>query len=140
VGKIDVKRLIDILDRDGRRSFVDIAREFGVSEAAVRKKVKKLVEEGIIKRFTVEVDPRGIGYSVVACIGVDTEPEKLVSAISLLKEDSRVRRLYASAGDHMLMLFSWFRRHGDMEEFVKELESMEGVVKVCPAIILERIK
>jgi DNA-binding Lrp family transcriptional regulator len=47
------ERIIRILQEDSRRAFVDIANEIGLSESAVRRRVKNLVDRAIIKRFTI---------------------------------------------------------------------------------------
>ena len=48
------EKIIRILQTDSRRAFVEIANEIGLSESAVRRRVKNLVERMIIKRFTIE--------------------------------------------------------------------------------------
>ena len=49
------EKIIQILQDDSRRAFVDIANEIGLSESAVRRRVKNLVDRAIIKRFTIEL-------------------------------------------------------------------------------------
>ena len=51
--KIDEK-IINILKTDSRKAFVEIAPEVGLSESAVRRRVKNLVGSGTIKKFTIE--------------------------------------------------------------------------------------
>ncbi len=132
--------LIKELKANARVSFTELARKYGVSEAAIRKRINKLIEKGIIKRFTIEIDMKKIGYDVEALIGIDTLPEKLMSVIDDLKEDDAIESLYASAGDHMILLHIYFKSDDDLRKYVKELENKEGVTKVCPAIILSKIK
>ncbi|MEM3704156.1 MAG: AsnC family transcriptional regulator, partial [Candidatus Bathyarchaeia archaeon] len=48
------KEIIQILKQDGRAAYRDIGKKVGLSEGAVRLRIKKLVESGVIKRFTVE--------------------------------------------------------------------------------------
>lgn len=120
--------------------FVEIARKLGVSETAVRKRLQKLEELGIIKKYTIEVDPRKIGFNIVALIGIDTTPEAYVKVIDTLKNDDRIVKMYSSSGDHMLLLEVWFRNSEEMTRFVKRLNNIEGVTRVCPAIIIERLK
>ncbi|MFX1555037.1 MAG: AsnC family transcriptional regulator, partial [Promethearchaeota archaeon] len=50
------QKIIDLLKKDSRTSFVKIAEEVGLSETAVRKRIKNLQDSFIIKRFTIEVD------------------------------------------------------------------------------------
>ncbi len=52
--KIDEK-IISILKRDSRKAFVEVAQEVGLSESAVRRRVKNLVQNGTIKKFTIEI-------------------------------------------------------------------------------------
>ena len=73
-------------------------------------------------------------------IGIDTKPEYYISTIEKLKEMDEVVNLYASSGDHMIMIECWFKSSEELRKFIKTLESVEGVTRVCPAIILEKIK
>ena len=132
--------LIRILKEDARTPFTRIAEKFGVSETAIRKRVKKLLNKGVIKRFTIEVDPKKLGFEVTALIGVDTEPEAFISVIEKMREIEKVISLYTSTGDHMLLLEGWFKNTEELVKFVEELQKIKGVTKVCPAIILEKIK
>jgi Lrp/AsnC family transcriptional regulator for asnA, asnC and gidA len=121
-------------------SFLKIAKTLGVSEAAVRKKVKKLESEGVIKKYTIEVDPKKIGFEINALIGIDTKPEHYIPALGELKEIKEVVSLYSSSGDHMILIECWFKDSRELTEFIKKLNTIKGVTKICPAIILEKIK
>ena len=121
-------------------SFVEIAKKLGVSETAVRKKLQKLEELGVIRRYTVEVDPRKLGFNIIALIGLDTAPESYIRVIDVLRKDDRIVKMYSSSGDHMILIEVWFRDSEEMSEFVKKLNDMEGVTRVCPAILIERLK
>ena len=140
VVRISDLEIIRILRENARTPFVKIAEDLGVSETAIRKRVKKLEKEGIIKKYTIEVDLRKLGFEVHALIGIDTKPESFISVLEKLKEIEEVTSLYSSSGDHMILMECWFRNSGELANFVKFLESMEGVTRVCPAIILEKIK
>lgn len=131
--------LIKILEEDCRKPFTEIARKFKVSEAAIRKRIKKLLKFGIIK-FTLYVDYKKLGYNYVAIVGIDTYPEHLVKVIEMLKEDKEVKELYSSAGDHMLLVKVIFKNNDDLKNFVKKLEKNKMIKRVCPAIIVEKLK
>jgi len=137
--RISNLELLRILKENSRIPFVKIAKIFGVSETAVRKRIRKLEKEGIIKKYTIEVNLKKIGLEM-ALIGMDTKPEYYISTIEKLKEMDEVVNLYASSGDHMIMIECWFKSSEKLRKFIKTLESMEGVTRVCPAIILEKIK
>ncbi len=133
-------QLLKILRENSRTSLVKIAEKLGVTETAVRKRIKKLEKEGVIRRYTIEINPKKIGFEIVSLIGLDTKPENYLSVLEELKEMEEVVSLYSSSGDHMIMAECWFRNSEELSKFVKKLEGIEGVIRICPAIILEKIK
>ena len=138
--RISNLELLQLLKANSRTPFIRIAQRMGVSETAVRKKVRKLEETGVIRNYTIETDPRKIGYDVNALIGIDTTPEHYISVMEKLKGMDQVMSLHSSTGDHMLMMECWFRKSSDLTDFIRLLEKIEGITKICPAIILDRIK
>ena len=63
------KRIVELLQEDGRQPFVTIAREVGLSEAAVRQRVQKLIDADVMQIVAV-TDPLQVGVSRQAMIGV----------------------------------------------------------------------
>jgi Lrp/AsnC family transcriptional regulator for asnA, asnC and gidA len=66
------KQIIEQLQQDGRRSYAAIARAVGLSEAATRQRVQKLIEEGIVQIAAV-TDAAAIGFHRMAMLGVKVE-------------------------------------------------------------------
>jgi len=132
--------LIKILFENARMPYVKIAERLGVTETAVRKRIARLEREKIIKGYTVQVDLRKLGFEIDALIGVDTKPEYFLHVLQRLKNMDEVISLYSSSGDHMILAECWFRNSEELTKFVEKLESMEGVTRVCPAILLEKVK
>ena len=132
--------LIKLLMENSRRPYIELARRLGVTEAAVRKRIKRLEERGIIRRYSIEVDPRKLGYEVVAFIGVDVAPEHYLRLMEDLKRREEVVNLYSTSGDHMLIAECWFKNSSELSAFIKELERSNEVSRVCPAIVIEKVK
>ncbi len=65
------KRIIELLQQDGRKPFVSIAAEVGLSEGAVRQRVQRLTESGVMQIVAV-TDPLVVGFTRQAMIGVKT--------------------------------------------------------------------
>jgi len=135
------KIIIDILTKDARTPFTEIAKVLGISETAVRKRVKALEETGVIKQYTIVIDPSKLGYNLVSLTGIDTLPEKIFEVAQKLKEFDFVRNVYLTSGDHMIMTEIWAKDGNDLSDIISnKIGKIEGVTKVCPAIILERLK
>ena len=66
------KQIIELLQRDGRRPFVSIAAEVGLSEGAVRQRVLRLIDTGVMQIVAV-TDPLVVGFTRQAMIGIKTQ-------------------------------------------------------------------
>ncbi|MEM3727814.1 MAG: Lrp/AsnC family transcriptional regulator [Candidatus Bathyarchaeia archaeon] len=138
--ELDLK-ILKLLEEDGRLTFIDIAKKLRLSESTIRKRVQALKENGVIKRFTVEIDPAKIGLNTVAIVGIDVDPPKLLEVAQKLCEFKEIRCVATSTGDHMIMTEIWTEDGRELTRLISEkIGPIEGVKKICPAIILEKLK
>lgn len=139
IDDLDLK-ILKMLTENARTPYTEIARVLGLSEAAVRKRIKKLERRGIIEKYTIKINYKLIGYKV-AWVGVDIAPEKMVSVLEKIsKIDSNVQGIYTSVGDHDILLEIVYNEYKELNKLVKDLERINGVIRVCPAILIEKIK
>jgi len=66
------RQILKLLQQDGRMPYTEMARRLDVAEATVRKRVSRLLEEGVVHVVGI-VDPQYLGRSVTAIVGVRTE-------------------------------------------------------------------
>ncbi|MEM2341609.1 MAG: Lrp/AsnC family transcriptional regulator [Candidatus Bathyarchaeia archaeon] len=133
--------IIRLLQEDASMPFTEIARRLKLSESTVRKRVEKLVQEGVIKKFTIIVEPSKIGLNATAIVGIDVEPPKLLEISQKLCELSEVKYVATSTGDHMIMIEIWARDTKELAKIISEkIGVINGIKKICPAIILEKLK
>ena len=59
------RRILTALASDSRRSYADVASEVGMSTAAVHERVRKMVERGVIERFSIRVVPEALGLHLI---------------------------------------------------------------------------
>ena len=77
----------------------------------------------------------------MALVGVDVAPEHYLDVASQLARLEEVRALYLTSGDHMVMMEVWARDGRDLMKFLSEkVGSLPGVLKVCPSIVIDRVK
>jgi Lrp/AsnC family transcriptional regulator for asnA, asnC and gidA len=140
VDDLDLK-ILKLLQEDGRASFTAIAEKLRLSESTIRKRVQVLQKRDIIKQFTIEIDPYKIGIRTVAIVGVDVDPTKLLEAAQTLCEIEEIRSVATSTGDHMIMTEIWTKDGRELTKLISEkIGKIDGVKKICPAIILEKLK
>jgi Lrp/AsnC family transcriptional regulator for asnA, asnC and gidA len=96
------KRIVEQLQADGRRSYGEIGRAVGLSEAAVRQRVQKLTETGVMQIVAV-TDPMQLGFNRQAMIGIRVSGDTRTVADELEKLPS-VDYLVMTAGSFDLMI------------------------------------
>lgn len=92
------KKILDLLIENGRMSYVDIGKQLGLSRVAVRERVSKLVEDGVIEQFTVVINSGKAGKEVSAFFEIDCEPSSLVKVAEALAENASVASCYQMTG------------------------------------------
>ena len=110
------RKILSFLVKDARMPFLEIARECGVSGAAIHQRVKKLEDAGIITGFSATVKPSALGSPVCAFIMMNiSEANKFNDVIAALKKipevvechfitghSSMLIKLYCSDFDHLM--------------------------------------
>ena len=96
------KRIIELLQQDGRRPFVSIAAEVGLSEGAVRQRVQRLIDTGVMQIVAV-TDPLVVGFTRQAMIGIKTQGD--VSPVAArLCEIPQIDYVVTTAGSFDLLV------------------------------------
>jgi len=112
--------ILKILKKDSRTKYVKIAKVVGLSEGAVRRRVKMMMEEGVIKRFTVETKAE-----VEGIILVRTDPDKTRDVALEMKRTSD--KVFELSGDYDIAAL--IQAH-TMEELNKIVDSIRGLPAV----------
>jgi len=134
------KQIIEMLKKNARISYTEIARRLGLSDVAVLKRVRKLEQAGIIKKYTIVLDPKKLGYNTISITGLDVEPENLFKVLEYLKEKEYVKYLAITSGDHSIIAIIWAKNSTEMAHIHDMLAKLPGVKRVCPAIVLDVLK
>lgn len=121
------QRIVDLLREDGRRPYRDIARQLGVSESMVRKRVSRLIESGWMRILAV-TDPLQLGVPFLATTYVKTTPARLEALAEELAREPSARYVAIGVGNHNLVFESLHRSAREMHEFLQRKLSTDGVL------------
>ena len=132
------EKLIRILQADSRRAFVDIANEIGLSESAVRRRVKNLVDRTIIKRFTIELGASD-KTSAITLISVASAAD--TSAVSnQLMNLNGVKVVYEITGQYDIAAIIAAPAITDINKCIDDIRKIEGVSDTDTVIILKTMR
>jgi Lrp/AsnC family leucine-responsive transcriptional regulator len=128
------KTIIEILKLDGRATYSDIGKRVNLSEGAVRKRIKALVDSGAIRRFTVKVGLTE-GTEAIALLSVDpTLPTSEVS--KALKQLSNVETVYEITGQYDIAVIISGFNITEVDECLEKIRRLQGVANTNTMIIL----
>ena len=136
VDEIDEK-IIDILRANSRTTYVDIGKALHLSEGTVRNRIQALIDEGVIKRFTVEVS-LSVGVRALVMISVNSKtPTNDVSRA--VQNLTGIERIYEVTGDYDVV--SVVRSPGIevLNTTIEKIRIIEGVEKTNTIIVLRTL-
>jgi len=135
----DVSRaIIEQLQEDGRRPYARIAAAVGLSEAAVRQRVQRLLDQHVMQVVAV-TNPLSLGYRRMAMIGVRAEGEttKIAAKLEAMPD---IDYLVVTAGSFDLMAEVVVEDDGTLLSITNRIRSVAGVVSTETFIYLDLVK
>ena len=134
--KVDEK-IINFLKEDSRESFVDIGKKLKLSESAVRRRVKNLVDSQTIKRFTVEIGEEN-ATSAIVLISVDSATDTAKVSEKLAKLEG-VKTVYEITGQYDITTIISATNIAEINNSIDALRKIPGVIDTNTVIILRKV-
>ncbi len=129
--------IIEMLKKDSRESFVEMGQKLGLSESAVRRRVKNLFDGKIIKKFTIETGDAN-ATSAIILISVDsaTDTAKVSAKLTKLKG---VNTVYEITGQYDIAVVIRAPTITDINVCIDSLRKVPGVFDTNTVIILRTV-
>ena len=134
--KIDEK-IIEYLKEDSRESFVDIGKKLKLSESAVRRRVKNLIDSKKINKFTIELGEENV-TSAIVLVSVDSATDTSKVSLKLAKLDG-VKTVYEITGQYDITTIMSASSIAEINNSIDALRKITGVVDTNTVIILRKI-
>jgi Lrp/AsnC family transcriptional regulator for asnA, asnC and gidA len=133
------KLIIEQLQQDGRRPYTDIATAVGLSEAAVRQRVKTLINSGVMQIVAV-ADPLRIGFHILALVALRIEGD-LVSTAEALAAIPEIIYVVVVAGSFDLLIEVLCADHDHLLKLLNEnIRTIPGVTRTETFTYLRTVK
>lgn len=135
------KRILELLSHNSRMSYSDLAKHFGFSDVAVRKRVDKLVENKVIQKFTTVLDYEKLGKNVSAFIFFKTRSDKTQQVAEQLLEIDCIYDVYISLGVYDIIAKSYCSDVTELKTLTEvKLTEINGIIEVKPSIVFDEVK
>lgn len=115
--KLDIK-IISLLQEDGTATNAGIARQVGVSEETVRRRLKRLIQEEYIKVVALP-DPKKLGYESEVLIGVQVDADKVDLVSDALAEMDEINWVSVTTGSFDIFAWATLRSSEELSVFLR---------------------
>jgi Lrp/AsnC family transcriptional regulator, regulator for asnA, asnC and gidA len=132
------EKIVRILQTDSRRPFVEIAAEIGLSESAVRRRVKNMANSGVITQFTIELGASGKTSAITLVSVSSTSDTSTVS--SELKKLSGVQVIYEITGQYDIAAILAAPTIGEINKCIDDVRKTVGVSDTNTVIVLKTLR
>jgi DNA-binding Lrp family transcriptional regulator len=129
-------KIIDILKRDARTSNVNIAKILDVSEGMIRQRIKKLVDSGAIKRFTVVTQSLGLKAIIEVSVEVNVLTTKVANQIKALEG---IENVFEISGNRDIIAIVDVDNTLRLNDVIEEIRSMQNVENTETQLVLREI-
>ncbi|MCQ2200723.1 MAG: Lrp/AsnC ligand binding domain-containing protein [Bacteroidales bacterium] len=145
--KFDIAPQIDDLDKkilkmimaNARIPYLEVARECGVSGAAIHQRVQRLVQIGIIKGSEFIINPTRIGYQTCAYIGIFLKDSRYFDkVVDEMKKIPQIIECHYTTGQYAIFIKIYAKSNEHMKYILHDkLQAIEGIASTETIISLE---
>ena len=120
-------KIIEVLQKDGRAAFSQIAEQLGVSPGMIRQRYNRLVDQGFLKIVAI-TNPVRMGFRTMAMIGIRAEGSKLLEVAEKVSQLDEVIYMIITSGRFDIFAEAVCRDHEELLRFITEkLSTIDGV-------------
>ncbi|MCJ2143475.1 Lrp/AsnC family transcriptional regulator [Methylobacterium sp. E-066] len=130
------RRILTVLAGDARQSLKDLAARVGLSSPSTSERLKRLEERGVIRGFTLDIDPAALGYSLQALVRIRPLPGKLHVVQRLIEDLPEIVECDKVTGEDCFFARLHVRTIGDLDGILDRIadkaETNTAIVKAQP--------
>ena len=128
------KSILEIMKKDSRCPYVEIADKLGVSEGTVRSRVHRMTEEGIIRGFTIKTSSKNVKALVEVKIDVNTDTEAIARELSTY---DGVTEVFEVTGDQDIIAIVDVESSQSLNEIIERVRRYDNVLSTRTRLILK---
>jgi Lrp/AsnC family transcriptional regulator for asnA, asnC and gidA len=135
--------ILKALQENSKQTYSEVGRQLGVAHSTVYDRIRKMEKNGVIKKWTVDIDLEKIGMNyVTARMTVYTDPKESENVAKELSAVKEVLEVSMSLSEELLIIAKVIARDQDeLHSFVaKRVAPLQGVLRIRTSIVTKKIK
>ena len=135
--------IVRALQENSKQTYSEVGRQLGVAHSTVYDRIRKLEKNGVIKKWTVDINPEKIGINyITARMTVYTDPKESDNVAKKLSETEEVLEVSISLSEELVIIAKVVAKDQDKLHFfiAKKVAPLQGVLRICTSIITKKYK
>lgn len=136
-------QILQLIQENSKQTYSEIGRKLGVAHSTIYDRIRKLEKNGIIKKWTIDINPEQLGMNyITARMTIYTDPKESENVAKKLSEAKEVLEVSMSLSEELLILAKVIAIDQDsLHSFIaKNIAPLQGVLKIRTSIITKKIK
>jgi DNA-binding Lrp family transcriptional regulator len=134
------RNIVALLREDARRSYLDIGRRVHLSAPAIKRRVDRLEQDGVILGYTAIIDPPVFGWHAEAFVDLYCEGSVSGEAIKrAVGAEPRVVSAHTVAGEASALLHVMAQDTKDLEQVLERIRATDGVTRTVTEVVLSTL-
>ncbi|MCD6372678.1 MAG: Lrp/AsnC family transcriptional regulator [Thermococcus sp.] len=131
------KKILAILQKNSRTPLREISKEVGLAESTIYERIKRLKERGILKKFTVILEPTALGFNILAIILLKCKAGMYSSVAEELKKYPKIVEIYETTGNYDMLIKIRTTSSEELNDFLDKIGSIPGVDSTHTMVVLK---
>ena len=128
IDKLD-RKILDIITKNARVPYLEVARQCNVSGAAIHQRVQRLIKLGVIKGSQFNVDAEKVGFKTCAYVGVFLDsPEIYKNVIENFKDIPEILECHYTTGNYSLFIKVYARDNEHLKDII--VDQIQSILEV----------
>jgi Lrp/AsnC family transcriptional regulator for asnA, asnC and gidA len=136
IDELDLK-ILDILKKDSRTPFTEVASILGVSDSTIHVRLKKLRDDGVLRGFTLDLNEELLGKKVHGLAMIDVNLGHLEEVVSKLAINKNVVRIYETHGANDLIVQIDAEDLDELRKVIMDTRKIENISSTALTTILK---
>ena len=134
------ERILTLLIQNANLTYKEMARKLKLNESTVRKRVLALEKKRVIRGYIADVDTERLGLKTNVALGLEVDATKILSVGKRISVIPEARMVFNTSGAYDFIVVMWTKDRDSLMKIMNEISGLEGVSKVTPSFLLERLK
>lgn len=141
IDNIDLE-IINILKENSRKPLEEISKSMGISKSTIYYRINRLINKGIIKKFSIVLDNKKLGFeiSALSCIRIKFKQTSIEDIGNKLAKISGIESVYSTLGEMDFFVTIVSKNKEDLRDTIEKINGLEEIERTSTFFILKKLK